>query len=182
MKTKLFNRILIILLIGILLTPSKLFVSAFKYEKKTDNDKLTETVLRYVENEDNLLQFNLPRAHNDRVNKEIIEIGLLFNKYSEAMNKQTTNRGLSTRTLSIPIWGNWCGYGYGSGDPIDLLDYACKLHDQCYEKNKYWDCDCDKALIDRIDGDLDDMTSGQRKAAIAIKAYFLAQRFVNGCR
>lgn len=50
------------------------------------------------------------------------------------------------------------------------------------EKNGYWNCNCDKDLIDRIDSDLEDMTSGQRKAAIAIKAYFLAQRFVNNCK
>jgi hypothetical protein len=31
----------------------------------------------------------------------------------------------------VPIYGNWCGPGYGSGTPVDQIDDACRIHDQC---------------------------------------------------
>ena len=56
----------------------------------------------------------------------------------------------------LPIYGNSCGPGHGpSGDDaarakykaIDATDECCKSHDNCYNKQGYFNCGCDSALI-----------------------------------
>ena len=55
--------------------------------------------------------------------------------------------------LKFPWHGNWCGPGHGGGEPKDALDEACKRHDECYEKEGYFNCKkCDEQLIDEISG------------------------------
>lgn len=53
--------------------------------------------------------------------------------------------------LGLPVYGNWCGPGHGSGQPIDDVDRACMNHDQCYDQRGYLDCSCDEQLIQSID-------------------------------
>jgi len=50
----------------------------------------------------------------------------------------------------IPVYGNWCGPGHGSGPPIDPVDAACKAHDECYSERGYLDCSCDRELVDNM--------------------------------
>lgn len=49
--------------------------------------------------------------------------------------------------IAIPIYGNWCGPGYGGGDPTDAVDQACMVHDLCYDSDGYSACSCDAALV-----------------------------------
>ena len=51
----------------------------------------------------------------------------------------------------LPVYGNWCGPGHGGGTPIDDLDRACMMHDLCYDKKGYFNCECDTKLIRDID-------------------------------
>ena len=77
----------------------------------------------------------------------------------------------------IPVYGRWCGPGHGSGEPIDEVDRACMEHDNCYDRNGYFDCGCDSQLL----GDLQRaLVSGKlspqaRTAALAMSAWFSAQ-------
>lgn len=80
--------------------------------------------------------------------------------------------------LSLPIWGNWCGPGHGGGEALDLLDYACMMHDKDYAKYGYFDCASDLRLINRIDAFYFQMDSAEKVTANAVKAYFYAQSFV----
>jgi Phospholipase A2 len=50
----------------------------------------------------------------------------------------------------IPVYGNYCGPGYGSGDPVDAVDYACCVHDHCYHDRGYFDCSCNHNLIESM--------------------------------
>lgn len=36
------------------------------------------------------------------------------------------------RGLSLRIYGNWCGPGYGGGPCLDEIDCACRAHDLAY--------------------------------------------------
>lgn len=36
--------------------------------------------------------------------------------------------------LSIRIYGNWCGPGYGGGHCVDAIDCACRTHDLAYDQ------------------------------------------------
>lgn len=64
-----------------------------------------------------------------------------LDKRAEEMQKNDVS------TDGIPIYGNWCGPGYGSGTPIDGMDYCCKLHDNCYGSQCYSSCFCNGGLI-----------------------------------
>jgi hypothetical protein len=59
----------------------------------------------------------------------------------------------SQKDVDVVIYGIYCGWGNLSPDyaipPIDELDYACMLHDQCYDNVGRFDCTCDGALADR---------------------------------
>ena len=49
------------------------------------------------------------------------------------------------------LYGRWCGPGCsGPGAPIDALDTCCQTHDQCYSRRGYFNCGCDRALLDCI--------------------------------
>lgn len=47
----------------------------------------------------------------------------------------------------IPVYGNWCGPGYGSGEPVDPLDACCQVHDGCYDSKGYFACQCDAEIV-----------------------------------
>ena len=72
----------------------------------------------------------------------------------------------------IPIHGNWCGLRHGGGDPVDALDEACKRHDECYEDERYFDCECDEQLID----DIDKLPSGGPPEAALIRKWFTEEQ------
>lgn len=36
--------------------------------------------------------------------------------------------------LSLNIYGNWCGPGYGGGECLDEIDCACRSHDFAYDE------------------------------------------------
>src|SRR5437763_1203012 len=52
--------------------------------------------------------------------------------------------GPVTGSTSIPIYGNYCGPGYGDESgataPIDAVDAACRTHDLCYAASGYFNC------------------------------------------
>jgi hypothetical protein len=75
---------------------------------------------------------------------------------------------------SLPIYGNWCGPGHGSGRAIDDVDGACKQHDECYDRRGYLDCDCDRNLLSNLDRLIGSrrINGRARSAAIGIRAYF----------
>lgn len=65
--------------------------------------------------------------------------------------------------LSLPVHGNWCGPGHGGGGPpIDGIDHACMIHDQCYGQRGNFDCSCDAELIRNLDQALQNPQLGFR--------------------
>ncbi len=55
---------------------------------------------------------------------------------------------------SFPVYGNYCGPLHpkkgSSPMPINITDLACKNHDNCYEKNGYFNSECDQKLIKEL--------------------------------
>ena len=60
--------------------------------------------------------------------------------------------GATPAAISIPVYGNHCGPGYGDPNvpPVDLIDAACYRHDRCYEQRGYLECGCNRQLITEI--------------------------------
>lgn len=84
------------------------------------------------------------------------EASLAYTVYSygaEIVSGETGSRvdDRITPQLSLPLWGNYCGPGYGDTtfkkDPWDAVDAVCKAHDRCYYEHGYSNCECDKQLI-----------------------------------
>ena len=57
-----------------------------------------------------------------------------------------------TEGIGLPVYGNWCGPGYGgSGSPVDDVDRACMIHDNCYGAKGYFNCSCDQELVTSLE-------------------------------
>ncbi|MED0665625.1 phospholipase A2 family protein, partial [Bacillus badius] len=136
-------------------------------------DKQLETYIYYKEGQPYI---DLEKAKNDGLEEEYIEIGTMVNQISDQMinysDDQTNEKTIKKAKISIPVWGNWCGSGHGSGTPKDVLDAGCKAHDKCYGDRHYFSCACDKALVNYIDKYFSKMKLKEKAAAVAIKTYF----------
>ncbi len=77
----------------------------------------------------------------------------------------------------LPVYGNWCGPGHGSGEPIDDVDRACMEHDKCYGRKGYFDCGCDAQLLEDLARSMKSskISPSGRAAALAISTWFSAQ-------
>lgn len=122
--------------------------------------------------------FQVEEAIEQGASEDIVEAGRTFNAMEDQYSTPQGN-GISTQKISLPIWGNWCGPGYGGGKAKDLLDRACMNHDKCYGSKGYFNCSCDRTLISSINRDYSRMHTTEKIAATAVKAYFNAQIKVN---
>lgn len=140
--------------------------------------------------------FDEERARQERASEDALELGATFNEV--ALEQAPTldvaledPRALATRgvapqgttpaALTLPIYGNWCGPGYGSGTPVDTLDNGCMQHDNCYGLNGYFSCSCDFQLIADINIGWRQMRTREKIYATAVKAYFTIQTKVLLC-
>lgn len=144
------------------------------YEKV---EKIGEKVQEYIIVYEDNIYFNYESAQKNNESSEVIEQGLLLESISSNYSEANII-GYSTRSIGLPIWGNYCGPGYGGKDSdkpaTDILDEGCKRHDQCYKwgltlrKN----CKCNKDLVDYIDANKNQMSGSMAKVAWAIRTYF----------
>ena len=71
-------------------------------------------------------------------------------KTTETINTNEDHPVISRKDIDLVVHGVYCGWGNHSPDyslpPIDPLDRACMLHDQCYDNIGRFDCRCDEAL------------------------------------
>lgn len=132
----------------------------------SSQEVLSNEIVKYVDKSENHYFFNSYKASMSNASSDVIDAGTYFNEV------QSTYFPTGERT-AVPVYGNWCGPGYGKGTPVDVLDTACMHHDHCYGKQGYFSCPCGKALIQEIDANYNRMKPGkERKMASAIKAVF----------
>lgn len=79
------------------------------------------------------------------------------------------------------IYGNWCGPGCGGGDIKDDVDNCCKKHDDCYDRNGYFCCSCDRKVVQCVTPKINPFTAKGRAAA-AVAAYFTSTVATGSCR
>jgi hypothetical protein len=92
---------------------------------------------------------------------------------------------INADSIELPIYGNWCGLGYpAKGEnptPIDLIDEACKSHDnkytQCEQLDDRLSCEAkaDFELVELLRNDVDKLNRGQLIIANNIGKYFVLQ-------
>lgn len=139
--------------------------------EKNDFQSDVEKIKEYLVVQDETYVFNLGRALQDGSPQEILQAGQYYNNLisnSSFLNSLEPDYS----KISMPVWGNWCGPGHGSGAVLDTLDFWCKKHDLCYANRGYFDCICDKQLRDGITHDSHKMKANERAMAAAIVVYF----------
>lgn len=175
---KIFLGLIFVLAICVLILPNNnVAASDGENLSYSDIEKIGDEVQKYIIVDNDSLYFDYQSAQNNNESPEVIEQGLLLESVSSNYSEFNTE-GYSTRSIGLPIWGNYCGPGYGgkdSDEPVtDVLDEGCRRHDQCYKwsltlrKN----CKCNKDLVDYIDTHKSEMSGTMAKVAWAIRTYF----------
>ena len=70
-------------------------------------------------------------------------------------DESTTDQAAPEKETPLLTYGNWCGAGHPknikeAGEPINLLDAACKAHDICYLVKGDMSCECDEEFNQKI--------------------------------
>lgn len=157
-------------------------VSAAETDETSNIDQVQKEIKKYINTSEDSITFDLKQARDDGQSDFIIEVGQKLNQINAEYNANSNNEDqFSTLGLSLPIWGNWCGPGYGGGSTEGILDHSCMMHDKEYERYGYFDCGSDARLIGRINRHYDLMGSSEKVAANAVKAYFTFQMNARGC-
>ncbi|MEK3646531.1 hypothetical protein [Aeribacillus sp. FSL M8-0235] len=134
---------------------------------------MLEEMQKYIyQDEDGKLIFNVDKAIEEEQSDFIIDSGKEFNALSNHVENKKESQSVSQILRGMPVWGNWCGPGHGGGVPKDKLDSLRMTHDLCYKVKGYFDCGCDKALVAGITAALPFMKYDEKRAALAVAAYF----------
>ena len=156
---------------------TNVYASSTYVDENSDIEEVERVIAEYIiTTDDGQVIFDSERAEEDGQSEFLIESGELINQ----LNQEYNPSAISPR-ISLPVWGNWCGPGYGGGPTKDLLDAACKQHDLDYGKYGYFDCNSDKRLIARIVVNYPSMGFLEKQMGAAVVGYFQAQAAVNGC-
>ena len=162
--------IISVALIALFLCPTKVFANTIS-EYKFEQDR--QKIMQYIMIDDNgIFYFDERAAHNNNEEQFIIEAGLKLEEIS--LEYYQSEKSLLGKGLTLPLYGNFCGPGYGdmTQDPIDFLDAKCKEHDECYGTDYYYSCDCDQTLVDAIQEKYDSMYGEMKSASLAVATYF----------
>lgn len=182
-KKKTLKNLLLMFCILVLLLPGD--VLAMGQSKKNNElkeaDKQLEIIKQYLTydgEEKNIVIFDYNAAIEKNESEEIIELGKALQEVSivYSMEEETYSNELVKKVV-IPVWGNYCGPGWGTKDSTkpttDILDQGCKAHDNCYKGSGYKkNCKCNKNLINHIDRNYNYMTGSMKTTAFAIRSYF----------
>lgn len=169
---KMIKRLTYLFLSIVFLLPSGTIVNAFSENIEYEMDKEQKIIQSYIVYDENFIRFDMEKAIEDNVDEDIIAAGDIFNTLVSSEYEYYMNDGeVQTRRATVPIWGNWCGPEYGSGPPIDILDYGCREHDWCYRDRGYHKCSCDDDFLKYIINNKSRMTGGQKQATNAVEAW-----------
>lgn len=133
--------------------------------------ELTREISLYVKTDGSeRIYFDRDAANRGGAAPEVLEAGRKLNEISVANDNGES--GVMRRAISLPIWGNWCGPGHGSGSAVDVLDSICRTHDKCYGSRGYFACSCDRAIVSDIGRNASRMKAKERSVAAAVSVYF----------
>ena len=86
------------------------------------------------------------------------------------------------RQLSLPVYGNYCGFGHGdptwNTPPIDAVDAVCREHDRCYALLGDFDSRCDQDFIESMPSAIASTPSpaGKKAGLLGLLYFSLAER------
>lgn len=135
-------------------------------------DQEVQQLLKYVSydpNETPSIHFDEKAAKEDHASIKVMLMGNIME--NAARIHQTKN--IKDIHLYLPIYGNWCGPGHGSGETKGALDAQCKTHDLCYKYDTASEATCDQNLIDGIRKHYTEMKPDEQQVATVIASFFM---------
>ena len=169
--------LLFVFSLGVLIQPFNVYANSKEDMKFEEIENIGKDVQKYIVVDGDRLYFDYEKAQENYESQDLIEQGLLLESVSDSYSK-SDNKMYGLRSIGLPIWGNYCGPGYGgkdSDEPVtDVLDEGCRRHDQCYKWSPTLrkNCKCNKDLVDYIDAHKSQMSGTMAKVAWAIRTYF----------
>lgn len=175
-------RFIAIMIAVVLALPTTVIVNAQGIKEARDVDEDTSFVASYFDvDDDGNVTYKRDLAISDGINEDLLDLADKVCAYaitqsgSEIITIQGNNKAiakLKAKATAFPAYGNWCGPGYGSGTPIDLLDTGCRSHDKCYKNKGYHKCSCDKTFLKYVQDNYSKMTGASQKAmAVVIETW-----------
>ncbi len=174
------SKLSVIAVIAIIIyMPTGFIVNAGTPNEIDELDREITVIQQYFTIKDNdIVLYDRNAAIADRINEKLLyfaddvySFGLSQSSDSKKILIKTTQKkanALKAKAVAFPVYGNWCGPGYGSGTPIDLLDKGCKNHDLCYKKKGYHKCSCDKTFLKYVKNNYSKMSGAKQKSMAKI--------------
>jgi hypothetical protein len=89
---------------------------------------------------------------------------------------------LTQQQLSLPVYGNYCGFGHGdptgNTPPVDAVDAVCREHDRCYALHGLFDRRCDQDFVESMPSAIASTKSpiGKKAGLLGLLYFSLAER------
>ena len=89
---------------------------------------------------------------------------------------------LTQQQLSLPVYGNYCGFGHGdptgNTPPVDAVDAVCREHDRCYALHGLFDRRCDRDFVESMPSAIASTKSpiGKKAGLLGLLYFSLAER------
>lgn len=89
---------------------------------------------------------------------------------------------LTQQQLSLPVYGNYCGFGHGdptgNTPPVDAVDAVCREHDRCYALHGLFDRRCDRDFIESMPSAIASTKSpiGKKAGLLGLLYFSLVER------
>eukprot|EP01104_Vermistella_antarctica_P017104 TRINITY_DN6006_c0_g1_i1.p1 TRINITY_DN6006_c0_g1~~TRINITY_DN6006_c0_g1_i1.p1 ORF type:complete len:155 (+),score=15.41 TRINITY_DN6006_c0_g1_i1:55-519(+) len=94
-------------------------------------------------------------AQRSREGVKVVGVAVIVILILMTMTMLASSADAFMEGLTMKVHGNYCGLNYGDAtyqqEPIDGLDRACYMHDQCYDAH-YLDCRCDADMLQAMKG------------------------------
>ena len=141
----------------------------------SDNIYLWYSNFLHVDKSDVIEQVVGIVLYNDKEMQYEVEDGNVNLVIKRALIETTEDDNSIVPQDNCFVYGNWCGPGCsGPSAPVDDVDRCCMVHDKCYDREGYFDCQCDIDVIECLRG-----MSGF--AAFTVRAYFIAAQVAGFC-
>lgn len=178
-----FKLLVMVVLTIFILVPTSTIVNATSKDEMSKIEYDIATIKKYfITDNAGVVLYVRDLAIEDGISNDLLSLadevyayGISQSSDSEKIVIKACPESIKTvnaKVVAFPVYGNWCGPGYGSGTPIDLLDQGCKNHDMCYSSRGYHKCSCDRTFLNYVKSNYGKMTgASQKNMARVIQAW-----------
>lgn len=174
-KKNISKLLTIVVISTVLFTPTGIIVNATSTGEMHQIEQKISIIEKYfISDENGTVTYMRDVAIEDGLSNDLLSFA--DNVYAFGLSQSTGSEKViikdsrdniaevNAKAVAFPVYGNWCGPGYGSGTPIDILDKGCKNHDMCYRRVGYHKCSCDRTFLRYVKNNYKKMAGTSQKA------------------